>query len=77
MAVILLQIEMIFPVWYFCVQQIKGVGEDWVPEEAQPKCESNELDDPITRCKRYNNRYQCKDARNAESRCNQKERRCW
>lgn len=68
---------MIFPVRYFIVQQIKGVGENWVPKEAQSKCEANELDDPITRCKRYNNRHQGKDARKTESRCNQKERWCW
>lgn len=68
---------MIFPVRYFIVQHIKSVSKYGIPEEAQSKCESNELDDPITRCERYNNRHQGKDTCKTESRCNQKERWCW
>jgi hypothetical protein len=68
---------MVFPVWYFGVQEIQGEGEDRIAEEAETDCKSDELDDPVTRSKWYNDRYNCENACKAQSRRNQKEWRRW
>ena len=52
------------------------MGEDWVAEEAESNSETNELDDPIARCKWYNGRDECENARKSQPRCDQEKWWC-